>query len=85
METLNVSKTFFSKLFAPSDSDFFFYKELYQMALEIQNKTSNTVSIKKYYFFWSEVNYHFKLREDEKKLLSLYLSPSCKLFFSASK
>ena len=40
---------------------------------------------KKNYFFWSEVNYHFKLREDEKKLLSLYLSPSYKLFFSASK
>lgn len=64
---------------------FFFYKELHQMALEIQNKTSNTVSIKKNYFFWSEVNYDFKLREDEKKLLSLHLSPSYKLFFSASK
>lgn len=72
METLNVSKKFFSKLFAPSDGDFFFYKDLYHMALEIQNKTSNTVSIKKDYFFWLEVNYHFKLREDEKTLLSLY-------------
>lgn len=85
MGTLNVSKTFFSKIFAPSDGDFFFYKELHQMALEIQNKTSNTVSIKNNYFFWSEVNYDFKLREDEKKLLSLHLSPSYKLFFSASK
>lgn len=85
MGTLNVSKTFFSKLFAPSDGDFFFLQGIASDGIGNSKQNVQHGFHKKNYFFWSEVNYDFKLREDEKMLLSLHLSPSYKLFFSASK